>query len=199
MKIHTGKYRLLIAAICAAGRAGAKPSVRPVGTFLGGDMGDYLTLRLRANGRFRFERSSCVGPWDRNYGRYRVKDGIVILSPRRPNIRKGFTGTPTRFLIVTWGKRLYLVPQDEVRSFCKQVNERWEPRTLAFGGCYLREGDRTKMAGGSPDLPAKYRSLLLPESKRGKPLWLDPKVPVSKLRNVDSKGVRPVKSTRKKQ
>lgn len=176
MKIHTRKHWLLLAGICAAGSAWAGLTGQPTGRYYFGDgEGVNCTLRLDARGRFEFKWQCCVGACDSNTGPFHFRNGVVILSPRKRNVRRGLSGTPTRFLVVNWGPRRYLVPQEDVRDFCNAVNQGSEPRTHVWGQYYLRVGDEKKAAGGDPDLPAKWKPLLIAKKDRVKPPRFDPK------------------------
>src|SRR3989338_6088573 len=79
--------------------------------FLGDGLGVNNYLKLTENGNFSFKWHGCLGMYDENEGPYVIENGILVLSPQRPNIKKGFQGTPTRFLPIHWGDRLYLVPE----------------------------------------------------------------------------------------
>ncbi|MDZ4342467.1 MAG: hypothetical protein U1E51_08555, partial [Candidatus Binatia bacterium] len=114
-----------------------------------------------------FKWRGCLGTYDENEGPYTFKDGILILSPKRPNIQKGFQGTPTRFLPINWGDRLYLVSENQVLDFVNKINQGNEPRNNRFGYFYLREGDENKKVDGFPKLSAQWQEFLLKEPISG--------------------------------
>ncbi len=68
------------------------------------------------------------GSYDQNTGQAKVVAGHLILKPERPNVREGFRGTATDFIMVRWGDRLYLISEAEKQEFCNEVNQGGEPR-----------------------------------------------------------------------
>ena len=103
-----------------------------------------------------------MGCYDRNYGEVEFEDGIVVLRTTFPNKQQGFQGIATRLIPVAWGKRKYLVPENDVVGFCNEVNSRREPRSGLRGSSYLlRVGDEKILVQGMPELPRKYRQCLL--------------------------------------
>jgi hypothetical protein len=88
-----------------------------------------------------------------------VKDHLVLL-PEQPNDARGFGGTPTDFVPVHWGDRLYLAPAKSGAAFCDSVNQGEEPRDNIHGMFYLRSGDWEKKVKGSPTVPKEWESLL---------------------------------------
>src|SRR3989338_7636275 len=71
--------------------------------YFGDGTGVNNYLELSPDGNFDFKWRGCLGMYDENNGAYKIEEGILILSPKRPNIQKGFQGTPTRFLPINWG------------------------------------------------------------------------------------------------
>jgi hypothetical protein len=67
---------------------------------------------------------------------------------------------------VTWGERLYLMPEDSMVEFCNAINLGLEPRSSLgarwyLGSFYLRDGDEKKKAKGHPSLSSDLIALLL--------------------------------------
>ena len=129
--------------------------------YFGDGLGVNCSLAIRTSGRFSFGWHGCGGLYDENMGESRVEDGHLILKPERPNVREGFRGTPTNFVIVQWGERRYLVTESDGREFCNHVNQGTEPRHGAHGSFYLRDGDWEKKAIGKPGVPEEWKPLLL--------------------------------------
>lgn len=136
--------------------------------YLGDGLGYNNYLDLRPDGRFAYKWEGCLGTYDENAGGYRLEEGMLVLSPERRSIRKSFKGTPTRFLPVSWGPRLYLVPEAETLEFVNEINQGREPRNEVHGRFYLREGDEKIPVSGFPVLPAKWQDYLLKKPAEGK-------------------------------
>ncbi|MBI4867297.1 MAG: hypothetical protein HY816_10135 [Candidatus Wallbacteria bacterium] len=71
------------------------------------------------------------------------------------------TRDSTRFLIVRWSRRTYLLAEDEVDNFCDRVNAGCEPRSDLSGRFYLKDGAETATVQGEPELPMDKLCLLL--------------------------------------
>jgi hypothetical protein len=167
----------LLALVCFARRP-ALPS-KPLPSSLSGNyyfgdgLGTNCSLTLTTDQTFTFVWRGCLGVYDQNAGTYRLDKGVLILSPKRPNVQKGFKGTPTRFLVVPWGERQYLVPTSEVVAFCNEINAGLEPRQEMHGRVYLRDGDEKKRTVTRfPSLPAQWQEYLLPHEVTGQVLAL---------------------------
>jgi hypothetical protein len=158
--------------VARANKGGATPqsSARDLaGAYYFGDgEGVNCHLKLSHDGRYQFRWHGCLGLYDQNHGTYRLDHRTLVLSPERPNLRKPFQGTPTRFQPIRWGPRLYLIPDEELLRFCNSINEGIEPRNWAWGMFYLRDGDEKKPVGSVPDLPHQWQDHLLPTPIEGK-------------------------------
>jgi hypothetical protein len=73
-------------------------------------------------------------------------------------------GSNSRFHIIRWGKRRYLIQRDKLLPFCLEIRadgaDRGEPRTRQNGWYLLRVGDEQIPVTGYPDLPNPYQTLL---------------------------------------
>ncbi len=136
--------------------------------FFGDGLGVNNHLHLTSDGNFTFQWQGCMGTYDDNEGRYMIERETLILSPQKPNIQEGFQGTPTRFSVITWGPRLYLVPEDRLLDFVNAINQGQEPRNRLFGNFYLREGDEKIPVSGNPTLSSQWQEYLLTEPIVGK-------------------------------
>lgn len=135
--------------------------------YLGDGLGYNNYLKLSQEGTFAYKWEGCLGTYDENTGGYRLEEGILVLSPERRSIRKSFKGTPTRFLPVAWGRRLYLIPEKESLDFVNEINQGGEPRDGVHGRFYLREGDEKIPVSGFPVLPAQWQDYLLQKPAEG--------------------------------
>jgi hypothetical protein len=138
-----------------------KPLAGISGSYYYGDgLGINCSLVVKSEGRFSFIWRGCLGVYGKNEGIARVVKDHLILTPEQPNDATGFGGTPTDFIPVRWGDRLYLVPKDAGKGFCSLVNEGLEPRSMPHGNFYLRRGDEGKEVTGLPNVPKEWESLL---------------------------------------
>lgn len=136
--------------------------------YFGDGTGVNCSLSLTADGRFSFRWRGCLGLYDQNQGAAGFRNGHLVLKPERPNARGGFRGTPTEFVPVPWGQRMYLVPGEDREEFCNSVNGGQEPRRWAHGQVYLRDGDWTKPVTGHPTVPKEWEPMLLKRPIRAK-------------------------------
>lgn len=125
--------------------------------YYGDGLGVNCNLRVRSSGRFSFVWTGCLGTYGQNEGTASLKDGYLLLSSSGPNVEHGFGGTPTTFLPVRWGARMYLIPKSDVVEFVNEISQGHEPRERIHGSFYLRKGDWKKPADGQPDLPEEWR------------------------------------------
>lgn len=135
--------------------------------YFGDGLGVNCSLKLTAGGRFEFKWTGCLGTYDQNGGGALLKDGILHLTPQKPNVQEGFQGTPTQFFPVRWGARMYLVPTNDIVGFCSEVNQGSEPRKVVHGAYYLREKDADKPVAGRPAVPEPWKRFLLAKPVRG--------------------------------
>ena len=131
--------------------------------YYGNGLGTNCSLVVKSEGRFSFVWRGCLGLYGRNQGGAKVVKDHLILTPEQPNESEGFGGTPTDFIPIRWGDRLYLVPKDAGKGFCDAVNRGWEPGSGSHGNFYLRRGDDGKKVTGLPKVPNEWESLLQKE------------------------------------
>jgi hypothetical protein len=144
------------------------------GTYYFGDgLGVNCTLELDPSGRFSFRWRGCLGEYDRNEGPIRMQDGFLRLEPECPNIREGFKGVATVLLPVRWSTRTYLIPREELPNFINEINQGGEPRDHVHGRFFVRKEDWKAKAVGLPDLPLKWKNMILPKAIEGKVLAID--------------------------
>jgi hypothetical protein len=136
--------------------------------YFGDGLGVNCSLSIKLDGHFDFRWRGCLGVYDLNTGSATVVAGHLILTPERPNVREGFRGTATDFHLISWGDRLYLVPETERAAFCNAVNQGNEPRSDMHGRFHLRANDPAKKVTGLPAVPDTWRPLLLKKPLRGK-------------------------------
>lgn len=122
-------------------------------------------IYLAPSGRYCAVTHYCISPFvSGDCGKIRVEgDRIATSGWRRPRSSNSH-GPP--YLRVAWGGRRYLVPESAILDFVNNVNAAAEP--VYEGGpsasaAYLRSGDSEILVTGQPELPEKYRALLLPK------------------------------------
>src|SRR5207253_3560046 len=90
-----------------------------------------------------------------DHGRVTERDGVLKIAWELQEL--GWPGDlPPDFLIVRWDRRRYLVPPEDVLTFCVDARSGREPRRGVHGMYYLRRGDEDKPATGKPDLPKGF-------------------------------------------
>lgn len=136
--------------------------------YFGDGTGVNCTFKFSAAGKFSFQWQGCLGTYDKNEGTFTVKNGILTITPKKPNLRDGFRGTPTEFFPVAWGSRRYLVPTNDMVEFCSAVNEGTEPRSGSWGHYYLRRNDWDKAVTGRPTVPEQWTKYFLNKPVHGK-------------------------------
>ena len=136
--------------------------------FFGDGTGVNCTLKLQTPGTFSFVWRGCLGTYGQHNGKAAVEKGELHLTPGQPNSSRGFGGTPTEFVPVRWGKRMYLVAADEMAEFCGAINNGGEPRKAAQGMFYLRQNDWEKTVTDAPAVPAVFEKFILEKPVHGK-------------------------------
>jgi hypothetical protein len=132
------------------------------GDYYAGDgLGVNTSVVIAPHSGYVFEWHGCLGLYDRNYGTAVWINGQIRLSFTFENQRKGFQGIAPEFVPVSWGPRRYLVPADDLVSFCNDINQGREPRTSSHGSQLLRRGDEKKSVTGFPKVPAEFEQYLL--------------------------------------
>lgn len=129
------------------------------GEYVAGDgLGDRLVLALAPRAGFLFERSGCLGTYERDWGGVRAEGDVLVLE--RGPFGRGTT-LPGRLHVVRWGERVYLVPDGDVLAFANRVNGGLEPRETRRGRPFLRLGDEERVVDGLPRVPAEHAELFL--------------------------------------
>jgi len=136
--------------------------------YFGDGLGVNCSFTLSAQGKFAFQWRGCLGTYDKNEGNASLKDGILHITPQKPNVREGFRGTPTEFYPVRWGTRMYLIPTNEIVEFCSDVNRGSEPRQGSHGQYYIRRSDADKPVVGKPAVPEQWSEFFLNQPVHGK-------------------------------
>lgn len=136
--------------------------------YFGDGTGVNCTFQLDETGSFTFQWHGCLGMYDENNGSASIQDGVLHISPKKPNIQEGFRGTPTDFFPVRWVGRMYLIPTNEIVAFCSDVNQGSEPRRDPHGKYYLRQNDWEKAVTGKPEVPKHWTNYFLSQPVRGK-------------------------------
>ena len=118
-----------------------------------------------ANG-YLFEWHGCLGLYDRNFGEVKYADGLLTLTCAFPNETAGFQGIAQQFVSISWGKRVYLVPPEQLEAFFKDVRRGMEPGKYIHGLYLLRDADKKKTLEGLPIVDPAYFEGLRPKPIR---------------------------------
>jgi hypothetical protein len=197
-------FAAFLAATSQSGLAGRGLTETPLdvaGTYSYSHAFGFTRITLAKDGSFTGDSADCTTAYNFK-GSYVVKDGVVeaTLESGTKSGRDGSdvetifpekdaSGRATdkkevaRYRPVAWGERLYLLPADDLLSFCNAVNLGTEPRrnwaeemmsgSAYFGSFYLREGDEKKSADGLPQLPERWQEYLLKKPVAGVVLSID--------------------------
>lgn len=131
-------------------------------------------LEITPDGRFNYEQASYEGLMAQASGRASVRGRTVVLAPLAATPEAWPPGMGLELTPVSWGDRLYLVPDKDMVSFVNAVNRGSEPvEQVSRGTFFLREGDVDRHADGRPDVPSRYASLLLSKPLKGRVLAAD--------------------------
>jgi hypothetical protein len=129
--------------------------------YQGDGLGTNLTLAVAPKAGFAYTWRGCMGLYGQNYGEIIEEDGQLTFSFALENEEDVTGGIPEKFLPVSWGERLYLIPPNEMIEFCNEMNSRREPRDEAFGFYFLRDKDWEKEVQGQPKIPEQFKPYLL--------------------------------------
>jgi hypothetical protein len=137
----------------------------PSGTFLAGDDFSQGVIELSADGMAESNALTCFGNTNA-IGRASYEAATEqIRIDWNPNPADPTTRPATRFDVVRWGERIYLV--DHLPYFINEINAGDEPRTTRQGMAYLHVGDWQKPVSGEPTVPKQYASSVFLEPLRG--------------------------------
>jgi hypothetical protein len=146
--------------------ASPQPLAAIEGEYVAGS-GHYGTvLTLHKSGRFDFTTyQDIIGVKPRtNQGTATLSGNSLTLKPKQPiRPKESWETLNTEYLVVRWGKRLYLVPtaKDGIINFCNAINLGFEPRTFPAGWPYLKASDAKVKVRGYPSLPNKWQGYLV--------------------------------------
>ncbi len=133
-----------------------------VGEYYSGDgLGMNMSLSIKADGRYSFAWDGCLGRYAQSEGAIRAASELLVLAASNAIGAAEGLLLPSRLLIVRWGDRLYLVPEDKGPLFAAHVVRGHEPRVGANGWFMLRRSDWDRPARGLPDVRPEWQKWLL--------------------------------------
>ncbi|MCE9582872.1 MAG: hypothetical protein K8T20_10290 [Planctomycetes bacterium] len=161
---------LSLAAGCASREPGpgeppftpaTQEELEPVAGIYQFGLGGMRQMEIQEDGDYEETSQGCFDspPEEGRVGR--DEKGFVLRPDARPMERR-------RMVAVSWGKRRYLLEEQEGAEFCMQVRSGQEPRGRMEGVFFLREGDWNKSATGSPVIPRRWNVFLAPGARFGK-------------------------------
>lgn len=121
------------------------------------------SLVLTANGTFERNFRGCEGGSYSSGAVDRSATRIVLHDPRASDMPSADgVRALDPLLVVDWGERRYLVPEEMALDFCNAVNNRREPRAAELDGYFfIRQGDPLLPTTGRPALPQEWSRLVL--------------------------------------
>ncbi len=129
--------------------------------YLGDGLGIKFTLSLAPSAGFTFSWRGCMGVCERLSGSVVEKKGgfhrLVLVPDGEPDEK---SMCPAKVFVLPWGRRRYLLQEEELPLFCTKVNDGSEPRRSLLGDFFLRWGDEKKEARGFPFLPLGFNKFL---------------------------------------
>lgn len=133
-------------------------------------------LQISGDGQFVYQRCDCEEVVEQVAGVVSLgEDGHLRLNPVQARGKAGGMKDPV-LVPVSWGQRLYLVPQKDMVGFLNQINRGAEPVQKGNVGQYfLREGDWDRPADGKPDLPPDLKQRILEKPLMGGVTGKDPR------------------------
>jgi hypothetical protein len=140
---------ILVLCLGLAGEAWPAPSSDLAGTYTRNPgPGFNNTLEITAAGDFHLHSTGCFAAAETT-GRVSLQGAEVVLE----SVTKGRREV-SRYRLVPWGGRHYLVPAEDLRRFREEIDKGSEPRGGPQGVFYLRREDWKIPVSGKPDLPA---------------------------------------------
>lgn len=136
----------------------------------GDGLGVNISVSIAPKSGFTYSWTGCLGLYERNYGRIDVRADRIVLEPLlpRPEVEEMGGFLPRSFFPVRWGKRHYLIGDDQFEQFANFVNAGELPCSGYCSGFLVRKEDEKEPALGLPELPHAYRHLLLDEPIRAR-------------------------------
>lgn len=133
------------------------------GSYYQGDgLGSNITFEIAPKSGFVFEEHGCLGLYDRNYGKVKLKDGRIQLQYMQKVEGDEFRWLTSTLIPISWGKRRYLVPENRIVEFINKVNQGRMVKNKVLGWFLIHRGNDSTIVGGFPEIPEKYRQYLLP-------------------------------------
>ena len=129
--------------------------------YLGEELDSSEGITISPNSEVIYKLGSCFPtPCDLNYGIASFNGQYLHIKWQLDTQDKPWF--PTKFLLVPWGERRYLVPIGDIIGFCRDVNENLEQQTEHYGYNSWHRVDSKKKISGLPQLPKefeKYRNM----------------------------------------
>lgn len=133
--------------------------------YFGDGLGVNCVLELKADKRFNFTWTGCMGVYDKNKGIWDLNGDLLTVRPDKLNATGGFRGMNIRYIPVKWGTRHFLIDENEMPGFCVMLSK-LDPHLMKQLKTdeYYRHGlDYIKIQkpenisiSGKPLIPARY-------------------------------------------
>lgn len=132
--------------------------------YQGDGLGLNIQFYIAPQTGFDYRWEGCLGLYDFDYGSVELRPPAIHLHPHRQHGETYQWVVADPYRSIHWGKRHYLIPENQFIDFCNAINAHDEPRTQRHGDFFLREGDEAISVQGFPDLPEPYHGYILSDS-----------------------------------
>ena len=135
------------------------------GVYHDGNGYDWRELSYAGSQGFAYRAGTCTGGYA-SLGETDMDTPTGTLHLLRLQQSRDFAGLaePANLLTIAWGERRYLVPENQLGDFARDIHSGEEPRCGGWGRFLLRSGDERRIVSGLPELPAPWQGLLRREA-----------------------------------
>lgn len=132
--------------------------------YLGDGTGVNISFGLSRTSGAAYVWRGCLGTYGAGTGAVRESGDLLEISFDR-QFGMMWKGSE-RLYPVQWGERHYLIPPEEMKDFCSDIDGGQEPRAASWGLHLLRRGDELLPATGKPRLPPQFQTMISADSRR---------------------------------
>jgi len=149
--------------------------------YFGDGLGANCSLELLPRHQFGFEWRGCLGVYARSSGSWEVNGDVLICKPNTLGKSKDHLDMNLRYVPVKWGKRYYLVDENEMPGFCAGLAANELPNSGGPHGLDYVRAERNNLppaqgalpTQGAPLLPERYRVFYRKGAIKAKVVSLD--------------------------
>lgn len=119
----------------------------------------YLDFAPTSGFAYRF--SGCLGTYAQSLGSVTIDGNTIYFKKESEDDEIGMSKLSEELQGIRWGRRQYLISEDEFVDFANAINAGFEPRRDSHGRFLLKGDDYKKRVRGKPDIPEQYQAYLL--------------------------------------